>query len=164
MCSQVGAFLRLGDEDIAFVCDFCDGHLVWEDLERMPSERTCHEDPTWAPSQPVPSGPFGSNPSWQAIGFSQSKHEEKQVVFGPVAVASHIAPHPGDWLARITCPFCEEMADGPRDASDEEEAWRPDSTFDDLAAFQEHLEWQHTPAAATAGATLSSVTQNCTLM
>lgn len=164
MCSQVGSFFRFADQDIAFVCDFCDGHLVWEDLEKMPSVRTCHDDMTWTPSQPVSPGPGSSNPGWQALGFSQSKHEEKQVVFGPVAIANHIAPVAGDWMARITCPFCEEMADGPRDADDEEEAWRPDSTCDDITAFQEHLEWQHTQAATTPGLTWSNATQNCTLM
>lgn len=168
VCSQVGGFLRFGADggDMAFVCDFCDGHLVWEDLERMPSVRTCHEDATWAPSQPVaaPGPNSSSNPSWQALGFSQSKHEEKQVVFGPVAIANHIAPLPGDWMARITCPFCEEMADeGPRYAYDEEELWRPDATFDDVTAFQEHLEWQHTQAPTTPG-TWSNAAQNCTLM
>ena len=39
MCKQTGKFERFGDVDIAFVCDFCDGYLVWEDLREMPSVR-----------------------------------------------------------------------------------------------------------------------------
>ena len=35
----MGRFERFGDRDIAFVCDFCDGYLVWEDLREMPSLR-----------------------------------------------------------------------------------------------------------------------------
>ncbi len=165
MCNQVGDFLRFGDVDLAFVCDFCDGHLVWEDLDKMPSVRTCQEDATWTPSQRARQPPSRRcDTSWQALGFSKSKHEEKQVVFGPVAIANHVAPHPGDWQARITCPFCEDMADEPRDADDEEEPWRPDATFDDMTAFQEHLEWQHVQAPTTPGLTWSSATGNCTLM
>lgn len=38
-CNRVGRFERFGDRDIAFVCDFCDGYLVWEDLREMPSLR-----------------------------------------------------------------------------------------------------------------------------
>lgn len=162
-CNQVGAFYRFGEQDLAFVCDFCDGHLVWEDLEKMPAVRTADEDSTWAPARPVPSIADGGHPHWQAIGFSHSEHEEKQVVFGPIAIANHMAPHPGDWLARISCPFCEEMADGPREADDEEEVWRPDSFFDDITAFQEHLEWQHTQAPKGA-LTWSSAADSCSVM
>ncbi|KAI1117265.1 hypothetical protein F5Y14DRAFT_376790 [Nemania sp. NC0429] len=40
-CNSTGTFQRLGpgNQDIAFVCDFCDGFLVWEDLRSMPSTR-----------------------------------------------------------------------------------------------------------------------------
>ncbi|KXJ93187.1 hypothetical protein Micbo1qcDRAFT_53974 [Microdochium bolleyi] len=37
MCNQTGAFERLGESDVAFVCDFCDGYIVWEDLREMPA-------------------------------------------------------------------------------------------------------------------------------
>lgn len=170
MCNQVGAFYRFGEQDLAFVCDFCDGHLVWEDLEKMPSVRTAQEDATWAPARPArpPSSGAGANsnrnPHWQAIGFSQSQHDEKQVVFGPVAIANHIAPEPGDWLARMRCTFCDDMVEEPRDQDDEEEIWRPDSTFDDVTAFQEHLEWQHTQAPSGGSTWTSAATENCTIM
>lgn len=38
-CNVVGAFERFGDRDIAFICDFCDGHVVWEDVQRLPTTR-----------------------------------------------------------------------------------------------------------------------------
>ena len=156
-CNRVGSFQRFGEEDIAFVCDFCDGHLIWEDLERMPSVRTAQEDATW-PTTPV--SPSTGNPQWQATGFSHSKHEEKQVVFAPEAIANHIAPHPGDFRARLLCPWCENEAAKPQDKDDEEEVWRPENGFDDILAFQEHLEWQHTTAPAVAVPS----TSNCNIM
>ncbi|KAJ1329432.1 hypothetical protein MN608_06166 [Microdochium nivale] len=39
MCNETGAFERLGQSDVAFVCDFCDGYIVWEDLREMPTAR-----------------------------------------------------------------------------------------------------------------------------
>lgn len=39
-CAEVGRFERLGDRDIGFVCDFCDGYIVWEDLQSVPTART----------------------------------------------------------------------------------------------------------------------------
>ena len=159
-CNRVGSFQRFGDEDIAFVCDFCDGHLIWEDLDRMPSVRTAHEDATWPAAPAAPVSPTSGNPQWQATGFSHSKHEEKQVVFAPEAIANHIAPHPGDWQARLLCPICETEAAKPQDQDDEEYIWRPDNIYDDLPAFQEHLEWQHTTATTIPAPTAS----NCILM
>ncbi|KJR86737.1 uncharacterized protein SPSK_02339 [Sporothrix schenckii 1099-18] len=38
-CNAVGTFERFGDRDIAFICDFCDGHIVWEDVQRLPTTR-----------------------------------------------------------------------------------------------------------------------------
>ncbi|KAH7033339.1 uncharacterized protein B0I36DRAFT_348410 [Microdochium trichocladiopsis] len=43
-CNQTGAFERFGDTDVAFVCDFCDGYIVWEDLREMPATRTYLDD------------------------------------------------------------------------------------------------------------------------
>ncbi|KAK0720662.1 hypothetical protein B0H67DRAFT_453216, partial [Lasiosphaeris hirsuta] len=40
VCNAVGRFERLGEHDAAFVCDFCDGFIVWPDLQRLPSART----------------------------------------------------------------------------------------------------------------------------
>ncbi|KAL6849292.1 hypothetical protein ACO1O0_008828 [Amphichorda felina] len=156
-CNRVGTFQRFGEQDIAFVCDFCDGHLIWEDLERMPSVRTAHEDAAW-PSSPV--SPTTGNPQWQATGFSFSKHEEKQVVFAPEAIANHIAPHPNDWQARLLCPLCEDEAAKPQDKDDEEDIWRPENTFDDIVAFQEHLEWEHTATPTP----VTPSTNNCNIM
>ncbi|KAI0166817.1 hypothetical protein GGR52DRAFT_574781 [Hypoxylon sp. FL1284] len=38
-CAQAGRFERFGETDIAFVCDFCDGFLLWSDLRAMPTTR-----------------------------------------------------------------------------------------------------------------------------
>ena len=39
-CNAVGTFERFGDRDIAFICDYCDGHIVWPDIQRLPTTRT----------------------------------------------------------------------------------------------------------------------------
>ncbi|CAH0005396.1 unnamed protein product [Clonostachys byssicola] len=178
VCNNVGGFHRHGEEDIAFICDFCDGHLIWEDLDKMPSVRTAHDNSIWTSSptattlplanpppanqpspsaspSPVPPAQRPGQPQWQATGFSKSQYEQKQVVFAPVAIANHSMPMGGGWQSFITCPFCEDDADGPRDTDDEEDVWRPEGLFEDVASFQEHLEWQHpalsaaTPAEST---------------
>ncbi|CAK7268015.1 hypothetical protein SEPCBS57363_002887 [Sporothrix epigloea] len=38
-CNAVGTFERFGDRDIAFICDYCDGHIIWEDIQRLPTTR-----------------------------------------------------------------------------------------------------------------------------
>jgi len=155
-CNRIGTFQRFGEADIAFVCDYCDGHLLWDDLEKMPSVRTAQENALW-PTTPI--SPSTGDPQWQATGFSHSKHEEKQVVFAPVAIANHMSPHPGDWRARLMCPFCEDEAAVPRDKDDEEDMWRPEGTFDDIVAFEEHLLWQHTTQKSSIPST-----DNCAVM
>ncbi|KND93713.1 hypothetical protein TOPH_01475 [Tolypocladium ophioglossoides CBS 100239] len=162
MCTKIGGFERFGDEDIAFICDFCDGHLVWEDLESVPTSRTSPEA-TNSPASLL--SPTTTNPQWQATGTTLSGLREKPVVFAPLAVANHIAPLHGDWQAGLLCPFCEGEAQQPQDEDDDGEPYHPDNEFDDVAALQEHLEWQHTPTAlpVALSAALPS-TNNCQIM
>ncbi|KAI0437686.1 hypothetical protein F4803DRAFT_132169 [Xylaria telfairii] len=71
-CNTTGKFQRLAPEnrDIAFVCDFCDGFLVWEDLRSMPSTR----QQTTAPSSSTPTTTTTSvNENWAATGFSHPR-------------------------------------------------------------------------------------------
>lgn len=145
-CNAAGKFERFGDADVAFVCDFCDGHLVWEDLEAMPSLRAADEALAGS-ANPVPPVPAGAGVEhWQATGFAASSRAEKSVVFAPLAVGNHLAPEPGEWRARVLCPFCDDqyvLSQG----DDEMEATRygdEDRALSDLGAFQGHLEWQHT--------------------
>lgn len=159
LCNSIGSFKRFGDRDIAFVCDFCDGHIVWEDIESIPSIRTFQED---AASPILTLSPTTDNPHWQATGFTLSAHEQKQVVFAPVAVANHIAPQHRDWMAGMLCPYCEHDSTEPQEEYDEEDAYRPDLGYDDMASFQEHLEWQHTITAPTSSAPATS--DNCHVM
>ena len=86
---------------------------------------------------------------WQAMGTSRSTGERKHVIYGPIAIANHIPPHRLDWRASLTCPICEEEVEQPRDKDDEEEIYRPDEQFEDIAALQEHLEWQHSGKTLT---------------
>ncbi|KAK2608415.1 hypothetical protein QQS21_003101 [Conoideocrella luteorostrata] len=154
-CTKIGSFDRFGEEDVAFICDYCDGHLIWDDLENIPTERTA----PYKPSTHV------NDPHWQAKGTTSSGPVEKQIIFAPVAVANHIAPLHGDWQARLLCPFCEEAAHQPQDEDDEEETYRPDDEFEDVAALQEHFEWQHAasfPSAPPAAGLPSSKT--CVVM
>lgn len=202
-CAQTGRFERFDDNSIAFVCDFCDGFLVWEDLRAMPTTRAVQQRPAPPPS-PSPSRqpptPFSSssssntttttspptprtpstastpniprdtnnynmddatvsvNPNWQARGISLTSAaaaEAKTVVFAPVAIANHAAPAPGDWRARIVCPYCDEDAYYEVQGEDDMERVRYVPLHDDDAAvtgfesvadFQEHLEWSHAPS------------------
>ncbi|KAK8001401.1 hypothetical protein PG991_013623 [Apiospora marii] len=146
MCNQVGKFERYGDLDVAFICDFCDGYLVWEDLREMPTRRT---------KQDTQHGDgAGAQDSWHAQGFKKTDGEEKAVVFAPVAIANHLPTEPGDFQARILCPYCEDYV-GYEQGDGEMEAvkWNQDERgFDDVISFQEHLEWSHAdkaPASST---------------
>jgi hypothetical protein len=143
-CSSVGSFERFGEHDIAFICDYCDGHIIWEDLDNVPSARSAElaqPDSIQSPMSPV--SPVGRTPYWQATGLSRTASDEKQIVFAPVAIANHATPLAGDWMARLICPYCEEAGRQARDADDEQDEFRPEAEFDDLAALQEHLEWEH---------------------
>ncbi|EGZ75450.1 hypothetical protein NEUTE2DRAFT_55305 [Neurospora tetrasperma FGSC 2509] len=201
-CNAVGRFERFGEHDVAFVCDFCDGFIVWPDLQRMPSTRaaldktnggsasTTASIPTSTtiarnsprklilptivtasyPAAILPSSTITTTttttattkeaqtetttttttentyPHWQAQGVSAKTGEAKTVVFAPIAIANHIAPVPGDWLARIWCPYCDEYTyvDQGEDSEDEVKWAQDERGFEDLASFQEHLEWYHT--------------------
>lgn len=146
LCNSVGSFQRYGERDIAFVCDFCDGHIIWEDVETMPSIRTFQE----AAASPILTlSPTTDNPHWQATAFTVSGHLEKQIVFAPVAIANHVAPEHRDYLAGILCPYCEDESTVPQEEYDDEDAYRPDLGYEDMAAFHEHLAWQHTTTAPT---------------
>ncbi|QUC22514.1 uncharacterized protein UV8b_06755 [Ustilaginoidea virens] len=157
-CSQVGSFDRFGEDDVAFVCDFCDGHMVWADLETVPAERT----------RPYVPAPRANDPHWRAAGRASSTAKDKHVVFAPLVVASHMEPLRGDWQARLLCPFCDEDAQRPRDHDDEDDLRKPQGEFDDVAALQEHLEWQHAAgglsAIAGASTALPSKDGGCLVM
>ena len=146
-CNAVGRFERLGQHDAAFVCDFCDGFLVWGDLARIPAERTAQ-------------APGSGYPHWQAMGVTSGAEEEgpggreKTVVFPPLAIANHLAPEPGDWRARILCPYCEEetyLDPGGEDSEEEARYNQDERGFPDVEAFRAHLEWTHTAMAPPIG-------------
>ncbi|KAL0943854.1 uncharacterized protein CTRU02_201741 [Colletotrichum truncatum] len=160
-CNNIGKFERFGDRDIAFVCDFCDGHLVWEDMESMPSVRAAQN----VAANTVSTSPNTQLPQWQATAFSASNREEKTVVYAPLAIANHIAPYQGDWVARLECPFCDEAPyiEPGEDGDDEMRNTQDESGFEDLDAFQEHLEWQHT-ATSIPAVSLPKVAKECVVM
>lgn len=171
-CNSIGSFERFGDGDVAFICDYCDGHMIWEDLENMPSIRTAHEaemaptspDSATSPTSPTsPVAPAAQTPQWQATGFTAHGHREKQIVYAPVVIANHIVPQHADYIAGLICPYCEELAGEPKEEYDEEEEYRPDNCFEDVAALQEHLEWEHNIASQTSSLPLSGA-DNCVLM
>ena len=162
-CNSVGKFERYGDRDIAFVCNFCDGYIIWEDLESMPSIRA-GQDTATSPVSPI--SPTTQTPNWQATGRTVYQREEKTVVFAPIAIANHAAPQ-GGFLAKLMCPFCEDFGNvNQEEDEDEQIRYVPDdSGFDDLEEFREHLAWQHT--AATLPVTLPSLPAaptNCSVM
>ncbi|KJZ71861.1 hypothetical protein HIM_08706 [Hirsutella minnesotensis 3608] len=165
MCAKIGSFERFGEQDVAFVCDFCDGHLVWEDLEGVPIPRAV-DQPSAANSPATPTGPAATAlSSWQATGNSTSEGREKLILSAPVAIANHVAPLHRDWQARLICHFCEEDAHRPQDEDDDEEVFRPPNEFDDVAALQEHLEWQHTATSHPASLPVAlPAANNCLVM
>ncbi|KAK0651935.1 hypothetical protein B0T16DRAFT_454350 [Cercophora newfieldiana] len=180
VCNAVGRFERLGG-DAAFLCDFCDGFLVWPDLLRIPSTRT-----------PLPPG--STYPNWQATGLTSGTAEdgqvgergyvvsdadpetggtagsrntsvgkEKQVVFPPLAIANHLPPEVNDWRARILCPYCDEYTyvdQGGDGGADDVKYTQDEKGFPDVEAFREHLEWYHTALPIS----LPTSTSNCRIM
>jgi hypothetical protein len=158
-CKRIGHFERFGDRDIVFVCDFCDGHIVWEDLREMPSRRKPPPVGIAPPSATSTTTP-ATQANWQAMGFRHTTGEEKTVAFAPVAIANHRAPETGEWQSTILCPFCDDY-ETYEQGDDEMDAvkWNQDEHgFEDLNAFQEHLEWDHTVTVPP------DVTNNCTMM
>lgn len=172
-CNQVGKFERFGEHDIAFVCDFCDGYIVWEDLREMPSRLVLPGEGSSGSSDPAASetaGTASANPtsatalapatqkSWQTTGFRKTDGGEKGVVFAPVAIANHRAPDPGDWQSAILCPFCDDYYEYEQgDTEMDRIKWNQDEGgFEDLNAFQEHLAWSH--------ATIAPSTNSCGIM
>lgn len=127
----------MGETDIAFVCDFCDGFLVWPDLRSIPTER----------KQPGSLTEAGY-PNWAAAGrglAEEEAEEEKSVVFAPLAIANHLPPKSGEWMSRIICPFCEEYTYIDQGDGDGERKWeQPEGGFESVEAFREHLAWTHT--------------------
>ncbi|ORY71168.1 uncharacterized protein BCR38DRAFT_330556 [Pseudomassariella vexata] len=158
MSNKVGKFERFGEHGIAFVCDFCDGYMVWDDLREMPS----HRKPTTTPDGLEPMSGTSTTPAtqdtWQATGFSASDGTEKPIVFAPVVIANHMPPVPGEWQARILCPYCDEYYEYEQgDDEMERVKWNQDEDgFEDMAAFKEHLEWSHVGIVPS--------TTNCSVM
>ncbi|KAH7318325.1 hypothetical protein B0I35DRAFT_409232 [Stachybotrys elegans] len=166
-CKRVGVFERFGECDIAFICNYCDGHLMWEDLDSMPAARSA---PPGTVEEVSPQPQRSNTLFWQASSIARTNGQEKQIVYAPFAIANHIAPIHRDWQARIICPICEEEGCRPQDEDDDEDPYRPDGEFDDVAALQEHLEWEHPPttvpptAGTTAVAKDASGTNSCSVM
>ncbi len=110
---------------------------------------------------------------WQATAFATTTGIEKTVVFAPVAIANHVpataafaaaaAAAAREWRARILCPYCDEYYyEGPGDDEVERTRYNQDEAgFEDVHAFQEHLEWYHTSLAASLPANAAA---NCAVM
>jgi hypothetical protein len=134
-CNKVGTFERFGDADVAFICDFCDGHIVWAGVAGMPAART----------QPT-SAVDARYPNWAASAPSPTPGEApRSVVFAPLAVANHLPPQgPQAWEARLWCPFCDEYTYHGQFDDEQTRYAQPDEGFETLADFQAHLEFWHT--------------------
>ncbi|KAI0124335.1 hypothetical protein BJ170DRAFT_80315 [Xylariales sp. AK1849] len=159
-CNLTGKFERLGERDIAFVCDFCDGFLVWDNLREMPSHRIPPPDSlTEEPMSATSNAPVNQD-HWQAAGFAASDGAQKNVVYAPVAIANHMPPEPGEWQARMLCPFCEDYYTEEQGEDDMDRVkWNQDEAgFEDVTAFREHLEWSHARSGVV------PETSNCSVM
>lgn len=88
VCNSIGHFERLGEADLAFVCDFCDGFLVWPNLHALPTERkypgplTAEGYPSWAASGRNHGGGRGEGCGFCAISDCESFAAQKGEVDG----------------------------------------------------------------------------------
>ncbi|KAL1892137.1 hypothetical protein Cpir12675_004687 [Ceratocystis pirilliformis] len=248
-CNTVGRFERFGDCDIAFVCNFCDGYVVWDDLESMPStlkandmavatavhqggnsgtdsdselpqrihdESNSSRTSNASPPPPSHTGSQGSHshdndtnhgytytthgysynpqstsktpsskptnspdsntplelpyPEWQSTGFSATEHQQKNIVFAPVAIASHAPPIGMEWRASHLCRFCDETFDSEQKIAQGNDDIEPFATeegpgFESVKSFEEHLLWNHTPYTMEMPAVgLPRLTESCAVM
>ncbi|KLU89934.1 hypothetical protein MAPG_08901 [Magnaporthiopsis poae ATCC 64411] len=164
-CNAIGGFEKFGDRDVAFACDYCDGFLVWEDLDRMPSRTRNLELRLQHPSTANGGyGYYGGYPDWQAEALSVSTGEPKGVVFAPVAIANHLPPDNGDWRARVLCPYCDEYTyfDQGEEGGETKYA-QDDRGLLGMTEFQEHLEWYH-GAGLLPMPSMPTKKTNCTVM
>ncbi|KAK4203707.1 hypothetical protein QBC40DRAFT_17068 [Triangularia verruculosa] len=157
-CNKIGRFQRLNSgnpsespfNDAAFICDFCNGYLVWPDLRTMPSVRSALATPPPDPLSPNYDSKTVNNgyPHWQASGLSCTANEPKTIVFAPLAIGNHMPPEPGEWQAGIICPYCEEDTyfDAGEDSGDMKYV-QDDKGFGSVEEFREHLEWYHAAMA-----------------
>jgi len=146
-CNAVGTFERLGDRDIAFVCDFCDGHMVWDGVQMIP------------PTRAVPTSHIAAGyPNWKASARAIPSGEDKTIVFPPLAVANHLPPWNGGWEARIWCPYCDDYTYYDQNEDDQTKYAQEEGGSPDLPSFQEHLEWHHTALP------VPSLSNNCAVM
>ncbi|EJT74025.1 hypothetical protein GGTG_07874 [Gaeumannomyces tritici R3-111a-1] len=164
-CNAIGGFEKFGDRDVAFACDYCDGFLVWEDLDRMPSRTRNLEQQLQHPSTANGGyGYYGGYPDWQAEALSVSTGEPKCVVFAPVAIANHLPPDNGDWRARVMCPYCDEYTYFEQGEEGGETRYAQDEEgLLGLIEFQEHLEWYH-GAGLLPMPTMPTKKTNCAVM
>jgi hypothetical protein len=163
-CNQTGKFERFGDHDIAFVCDFCDGFIVWDDLREMPSSKAptatlgAGDDAPPEPTSATSMAP-AQDKDWMATGYRSTDGTEKTIAFAPLAIANHMPPLPGAWQARILCPLCDEYYTEEQGENDMERIkWSLDEGgFADMEEFLEHLEWRHAPSTL-------ATSSNCSVM
>ncbi|RDA91619.1 hypothetical protein CP533_4642 [Ophiocordyceps camponoti-saundersi (nom. inval.)] len=177
----VGAFERFSDEDVVFVCDFCDGHIVWHDVEAVSlpkmnttmttmsgsstSISTTTTTTNLATAKP-PQPPLPS--SWETPARSASSATPKTIISPLVAIANHVPPPLGDWLAPLLCPYCEDEARRPHydDDDDEADAYRDVSIdeFEDLESLQLHFEAYHPASSTSSSSSPGDAGGSCVLM
>lgn len=153
ICNTVGKFERFGQHDAAFVCDFCDGYIVWKDLDSVPAERkpVPGTGSATAASSSSAAEAGAEYPNWQASGLTVTTGEEKDIVFAPLAIANHMPPANGEFQARLLCPYCADYTYVDQGDADEEDLRyvQDEGGFPSLSAFQNHLEWSHTALPAS---------------
>ena len=149
-CKKVGTFERFGDRDIAFICDFCDGHIVWEDVQRLPTMRVppaaissadAHLASRLAPSIAV-SPAYGSPlPTSISPGMASALGGSGATAPAPLLLQSRLSPSP--------TPFRRQSPASWRQGSYSPPATSTSTYLPPEAGEDEYPRWQATTVAVS---------------
>ncbi|EPE02295.1 hypothetical protein F503_08607 [Ophiostoma piceae UAMH 11346] len=150
-CKKVGTFERFGDRDIAFICDFCDGHIVWEDVQRLPTMRVppaaissadAHLASRLPPSIAV-SPAFGTPLPTSSIspGMALTASGSAAATPAPLLLQNRLSPSP--------TPFRGQSPVGSRQGSSSPSATSASTYLPPEAGEDEYPRWQATTVAVS---------------
>ncbi|KAI2470295.1 hypothetical protein F4781DRAFT_182283 [Annulohypoxylon bovei var. microspora] len=100
VCAQTGRFERFGERDVAFVCDFCDGFIVWEDMRAVPTARLV-QHPVQAQTLPTHNTNTNTpNSATSTTPTPSSTQSSDRDTNGPGVDGDEGTPASANWQAR----------------------------------------------------------------